>query len=144
MEEERNYYKVFFTMAEKVDKMFAEHDNTIKPEKKQPDKLGSVNHEGGRGEPPKLPSPSSSDSSSSSSSHHSNKHHRNTSKKPFFKLYVKFDFPTYNGVCNVEKLKNWIRQIKVYFQIQQIEEDEAKIQLAYFRLSVLEIILRGG
>jgi len=54
-------------------------------------------------------------------------HHRNASKKPFFKLDVKFDFPTCNGECNAEKLKNWIRQIEVYFQIQQIEEDEAII-----------------
>lgn len=105
-------------MAEKVDKLFVEYEKTIKPEKKKPYDHALVNHEGGRGEPLEPPSPPSSDSFSSSSSHHSNKHHKNTSKKPFLKLDVKFDFPTYNGECNVEKLNNWIRHIEVYFQIQ--------------------------
>lgn len=127
MEEEKNYHKIFFTMVEKVDKLFVEYENTIKPKKKEPNDYALVNHEGGRGDPLEPPSPSSSDISSSFASHHSNKNHRNASKKPFFKIDVKFYFPTYNGECNVEKLKNWIRHIKVYFQIQQIEEDEAKI-----------------
>ena len=124
-------------MVDKVDKLFVEYEKTIKPEKKEPDDHALVDHEGGRGEPPKLPSPSSSYSSSSSSSpsHHSNMHHKNTPKKPFLKLDIKFDLPTYNGECNAYKLNNWIRQIKVYFRFQKIEEDKAKIQLASLRLS---------
>lgn len=83
MEEERNYHKIFFTMEEKVDKLFAKYDKTIKPEKKESDDHASINHEGGKGEPLEPPSLSYSDSSLSSSSHHSNRHHMNTSKKPF-------------------------------------------------------------
>lgn len=86
-EEERNYCKEFYNMAEKVDKFFLEHEKAIKHEKKDVDEHGSVNH-GGDGEE-SLPSHSSSDSSSSFS-HHSNKNHRHTSKKSFFKLDVKF------------------------------------------------------
>ena len=90
-------------MAKKVDRLFAEYEKTIKPEMKEPYDNASVNHEGGRGEPPKPPSPSSSDSSSSSSFHHSNKHHQNASKKPFLKLDVKFNSRTYNGECSADK-----------------------------------------
>jgi len=114
IKEEKNYRNIFFTMVEKVENLFAEYEKMIKPEKKEPNDHALVNHEGGRGDPPKPPSPSSSDSSSSSS-HHSIRHHSNTSKKPFFKLYVKFYLPPYNGECNIEKLNNWIRNIEVYF-----------------------------
>ena len=104
-------------MAKKVDKLFVEYEKKIKPEKKEPDDHASVNHEGGRGEPPEPPSPSSSDNSSSSS-HHSNMHNRNTSKKPFLNLDVKFYLPTYNGEYSADNLNNWIRNIEVYFKIQ--------------------------
>jgi hypothetical protein len=40
----------------------------------------------------------------------------------------------FNGEANADKLNNWIRQIKVYCHVQQIEEEEAKIQLASLRL----------
>jgi len=116
-EEEQNYHKIFFTMVEKVHKLFAEYEKEIKPKKKEPDEYALVNR-GEGGEHPKPPSPYSIGSYSSSSSHLSNMHHRNTSKKPFFKLDVKFDLPTYNGECNAKKLKNWIRRVEVYFQIQ--------------------------
>jgi hypothetical protein len=36
----------------------------------------------------------------------------------------------YNGEVNVEKLYNWIPQIKVYYRIQRIKYDETKIHLA--------------
>lgn len=81
-----------------------------------------VHHGGGGEEPP--PSPFTNEIFSSSSSHHSNRHHKNTSKKPFSKLDVKFDFPTYNGEHNAEKLNSWIRKIEFYFWIQQIAEDD--------------------
>jgi hypothetical protein len=84
----------------------------------------SVNH-GIGGDPLKLPSPSSSSSSSSSSSHshhslhsHHSSFHPSTSKKPFLKLDVKFDFPMFNGEANADKLNNWIRQIEVYCCVQ--------------------------
>lgn len=78
-------------------------------------------------EPP--PSPSASEDSPSSH-HHNCRNSKDASKKPFFKLDVKFDLPMFNGEINVEKLDNWIRQIEVYRKIQQIMEDEAKVQLA--------------
>jgi len=69
IEGERNYHKIFFTMAEKVDKLFAKYEKTIKHEKKQPDDYALVNHGGGGEEP--HPSPNSSDNPPSSSSHNS-------------------------------------------------------------------------
>ena len=47
LEEEWNYHKIFFTTAEKVDKLFAEYEKTIKLERKEPYDHASVNHEGG-------------------------------------------------------------------------------------------------
>ena len=60
-------------------------------------------HGNGEEEPP--PSPSTSESSSSSHHHH---HINSTysSKKPFFKLDVKFDLPMFNDESNAEKLNN--------------------------------------
>lgn len=128
MDEELNYHKIFFNLIEKADKLVAEYEKTIKVEKKQRDDHALVNDEGGGEGPP--PSPSSSEISSSSSSRLSNRHHRNASKNPLFKLDVKFDLHIFSGESNVEKLDNWIRQVEVYCCIQQIKEEEAKIQLA--------------
>lgn len=88
----------------------------------------SVNHEGGGEQPPEPPSPSSSESSSSFSSHHSKS--RKTHKNPLFKLDVKFDMLVFGGESNAENLDNWIKHVEVYFRIQGIKEDEAKIHLA--------------
>jgi len=87
-EQEWNYRKVFYNMAEKVDKLFSEYEKTIRHEKKDAHENRSVNHEGDGEDPP--PSPSSSDSP-----HHSNQDSKHTSKKPFFKLDVKFDLLMY-------------------------------------------------
>jgi len=46
----------------------------------------------------------------------------------------------FNGESNVERLDNWIRQIEIYYRIQQIVEDEANIQLASLRLSSTALI----
>lgn len=35
---------------------------------------------------------------------------------------------------NVEKLENWIRQLEVNYKIQNLQEDDIKIQLASLRL----------
>ncbi len=50
----------------------------------------------------------------------------------------------FNGESNAEKLNNWIRQIGIYYRIQQIEEDEAKIQLASLWLSSTALIWWEG
>ena len=40
----------------------------------------------------------------------------------------------YNGEINAEKLDNWIRQLEVYCRIQNLHEDDIKIQLASLRM----------
>ena len=107
-EEERNYHKIFFTMAEKVDKLFAE-EKTFKPKNKEPVDHASVNPEGEGEEPPPSPSSDSFD--------RCNRDSRHTSKKPFLKLDVKFDLAMYAKECNVENTNNWIKYIEFYCQI---------------------------
>jgi hypothetical protein len=60
------------------------------------------------------------------------------------KLDVKFNFPMYNGKPNVEKLDNWIQQMEVYYRVQQIDEDEIKIQLASLFLEGTTLIWWEG
>jgi hypothetical protein len=119
-------------MSDMVEKLYADYEKRVaKKEKKKKVKEednASVNH-GIGGDPPEPPSPSSSSisSSSSSHSHHSySSFHPSTSKNPLLKLDVKFNFPMFNGEANADKLNNWIRQIKVYCHVQQIEEEEAR------------------
>ena len=40
----------------------------------------------------------------------------------------------YNGEVNAEKLDKWIRKLEVYNRIQNLQEDDIKIQLASLRL----------
>jgi len=40
----------------------------------------------------------------------------------------------YNGEVNVHNLDNWIRQLEVYCRIQNLQEDDIKIQLASLRM----------
>jgi hypothetical protein len=56
------------------------------------------------------------------------------------KLHVKFDFPTYDGDLNAEKLDNWVKQIEVYCRVQKIIEDTSRIQLATLFLSNTTLI----
>lgn len=106
LEEEWNYHKAFYAMAEKVDIYFAVYEKTmVKPDKKEgPDDHASVNHEGGGEKNPEPPSPSFNEITSSSSSHHSSggKYHKN----PFFKLDVKFDLHVFSGEPNAKNLDN--------------------------------------
>ena len=36
----------------------------------------------------------------------------------------------FNGEVNAEKIDNWIRQLEVYLRIQNLHDDDTKIQLA--------------
>ena len=88
---------------------------------------------------PSPPSSSSSSSPSASSSTSTTKtthtHSKSTKgKTPLLKLDIKFELPTYNGEVNEERLENWIRQLEVYFIIQNLHEDDIKIQLDSLRL----------
>ena len=133
LEEERNFRKTFFSMAENISQLVLRLE---KVEERNPEGQGSAHGNGGE-EPP--PSPSASEGSPSSH-HHNRRNSKDASKKPFFKLDVKFDLPMFNGESNAEKLNNWIRQIEVYCRIQQIVEDEEKIQLGSLRLSDTALI----
>ena len=95
-EEEHNFCKVFYNVGEKVDNLFSEYEKALGHEKEDVDDNRSANHEGGGEDPPHSPS-------SCDSSHHSNRDSKHTSKKPFFKLDVKFDLPMYNRECSAEK-----------------------------------------
>jgi hypothetical protein len=78
---------------------------------------------------------SSSSSSSGSSSSSINKHfEKPTSNLPLLKLDVKFNLPMYEGEINAEKLDNWVKQLEVYCRIQNILDDNTKIQLASLQL----------
>jgi hypothetical protein len=46
----------------------------------------------------------------------------------------------FNGYANPEKLDNWIRQVEVYCRVQQIYEEEVKVQLASLRLEGTTLI----
>jgi len=65
-------------------------------------------------------------------------------KTSLIKLDVKFDFPIYDGELNAEKLENWIRQIDVYFRVQNIDSDKSKIQLASLRLGGTALVWWEG
>jgi hypothetical protein len=72
--------------------------------------------------------------------------HRNKSSKktdhnlPLLKLDVKFEFSTYDGELNANKLDNWIKKIKVNCRVQRIMDEVAKIQLVSLQLSGTALI----
>jgi hypothetical protein len=57
---------------------------------------------------------------------------------PLLKLDVKFELPMYDGEVNVERLDNWVRQMEVYYSVQQINDDATQIKLASLRLLSLK------
>jgi hypothetical protein len=60
--------------------------------------------------------------------------HKDSFKKPLLKIDVKFSFPMFNGDANPENIDNWIRQVELYCHVQQIDEEEVKVQFASLRL----------
>ena len=46
----------------------------------------------------------------------------------------------FNGEVNAEKLDNWIRQLEVYLRIQNLHEDDTKIQLASLRMEGVALV----
>ena len=40
----------------------------------------------------------------------------------------------FNGEFNAEKIDNWIRKLEVYLRIQNLHDDNTKIQLASLRM----------
>ena len=129
-EDEKAFRKAFYQMAGVVEKLFADYQERLKNKKTNKEK--AKDNSLGKGKDPSRPSSPSSSSSSESSIIA----YLNTKKQlekdefglPYLKLYIKFDFPTYNGELNAKKLDVWIRQIEVYCKTHNLVDDSAKIQ----------------
>ena len=77
------------------------------------------------------------------SSHKTKKCSKKSSRShdlPLLKLDVKFDFPTYDGELNVEKLDNWVKLVEVYCRVQKIIHDTSRILLDTLRPSERTLI----
>jgi hypothetical protein len=86
--------------------------------------------------PPSPPSSPSTSSSSSSSKSNARQHvHKHKHEMHLPKLDVKFELPMYDGEVNVERLDNWVRQMKIYYSVQKIKYDATQIKLASLRLA---------
>ena len=129
-EDEKAFPKAFYQMEDQVEKLFVNYQERLEKKKTKKDQAKD-NALGKRKKDPFEPSSPSSSSSSESSiiaSSNTNKQPEKTnSSLPYLKLDIKFDFPTYNGELNTEKLDDWIRQIEVYYKIQKLADDKAKI-----------------
>ena len=139
-EEERVFWKAFLDMTEMVRILYQERNDRIaregsKNQREGGDSSGGKKHnykskkgKGGNGDPP---SPSSSSSSTSVNQSHKSK---TTGKNPFLNIDAKFELPMFNSEVNAEKLDNWIRNLEVYLRIQNLHDDDTKIQLASLRM----------
>ena len=128
-------------MADRVEKLFADYQERLDKKKRKKEK--AKDNVSGKGEDPSEPSSPSSSSSESSSTDSSNpkkQFEKAKSDLPYLKLDIKFELPTYNGELNAEKLDDWIKQIEVYCRIQNLVDDQIKIQLATFRLKGTALI----
>jgi hypothetical protein len=128
-----------------VERMYGDYKKRMnkkgKKKEAKADDNASVNQEDGRDPPEPPSSPSSSSSCSSDHSHRSHRSsHKYSFKKPLLKIDVNFYLPMFNGDANPEKLDNWIRQVKVYCRVEQIDEEEVKVKLASLRLEGTAIV----
>ena len=57
---------------------------------------------------------------------------------------MKFYLPVYDKELNAKKLYNWIRQIDVYFRVQNIDSERRKIQLASLCLGGTSLVWWEG
>ena len=46
----------------------------------------------------------------------------------------------FNGDVNAKNIDNWIRQLEVYLRIQNLQDDDTKIQLASLRMEVATLV----
>ena len=99
-EAENAFYKDFYQMADRVEKLFANYHRLAK---KKTNKEKADDNDLEKGRDPSEPSspPSSSSESSSIASSNPTKQPENAKPDlPYLKLDIKFDFPTYNGEVN--------------------------------------------
>jgi hypothetical protein len=59
---------------------------------------------------------------------------------PLLKLDVKFELPMYDIEINAERLDNWVRQMEVYCNVQQIKDEATQIKLASLGLAGTTLI----
>jgi len=52
-----------------------------------------------------------------------------------FKVEAKVDIRTFRGEVDAEKVNNWLKQLKVYFQIHYVVNDVDKISFARLKMS---------
>jgi hypothetical protein len=135
-QDEKEFRKTFFVMSEVMKVLYDDY-----LERKRPN-LGESSKGKSEGEdppqtPPSPPSspPSSPSSSSSSFKSTTKKHvHKHKNEMPFLKVDVKFGLPMYDGEVIVERLDNWVRQMEVYCNVQQIKYEATQIKLALLGL----------
>jgi len=104
------------SMVEEMYKDFRKHkdeDSSSSKQDKEEDESHTHDHSKGKGKEESFLTPPNSP--------------LHNKKAYFIKLDVKFDFPIYDGELNANKLDNWIRQIDVYFKVQNIDSDKSKI-----------------
>ena len=133
LESDSQFMDSFMTMRAMVEEMYrefkkgrGEDSSTFKQDKGVEETL-LVFHPEGKGKEEKSSPPSPPSSPSSSSSSHKTSVEKKKKKTAMIKLDVKFDLPIYDGELNAEKLDNWIRQIDVYFRVQNINSERRKI-----------------
>jgi hypothetical protein len=136
---------VFYHMSEMVERMYRYYEKRMKKKEKKNEAQAYDNssvNQGVGGDPPEPPSsPSSSITSSSEHSHQSHHSiHKTSFKKPLLKLDVKLYLPMFNGDVNPEKIDNWIQWVEVYCHVQQINEEEVKVQWASLRLEGVALV----
>lgn len=95
---------------------------------------------GNANKPPSPPSFPSSSSSSFSSSSATSKMDKKPKKSSLLKLDVQFELPVYDGEMNPKKLDDWIKQLEMYYRIQNISKDKTKIQLATLKMGETTLI----
>jgi len=52
-----------------------------------------------------------------------------------FKVEAKVEIPTFGGEVDAEKVNNWLKQLKVYFQIHGVVNDVDKISFSKLNMS---------
>jgi len=139
LESDSQFMDNFMTMRAMVEEMYREFKkdrgaNTSTPEAgKGVEEPLLFSHSEGKGkeeEPPPSTPPSSLE--------------KKKKKTSLIKLDVKFDLPIYDGELNAEKIDNYIRQIDVYYRVQNIDSERSKIQLASLRLGGTTLVWWEG
>jgi hypothetical protein len=145
---EREFQKNFFAMLEMVKVLYDDYLEWKKPLQGESSKKDKSEEGEDPSKPPSSPPSSQYSSCSSSSSSSSNttstrKHSHSLKHEPdmqLLKIDVKFVFPMYDGKVNAEKLDKWVRQMEIYFNVQQIRDEATKIRLASLRLEGTTLI----